>query len=63
MHRAEKHGHAIDLSEEIRTPNQVTEASIGELLFAVVALASKHGIDPEFALRARARRLEGELRK
>lgn len=63
MHRAEKHGRAIDLSEEIRTPNQVTEASIGELLFAVVALASKHGIDPEFALRARARRLEGELRK
>ena len=41
---------------------KITEAEIGELLFTVVALANKSGIDPEFALRARARRLEAELR-
>lgn len=62
MHRAEKHGHEIKTDETLEVPAQITEAEIGELLFTVVALANKSGIDPEFALRARARRLEAELR-
>ena len=62
MHRAQKHGQSIQAPQPIEIPAVVSDESIGELLFAVVALANKHGIDPEFALRARARRLEGELR-
>lgn len=63
MHRAEKHGHAIESERLLAPAEEVTESSIGELLFAVVALANHHGIDPEFALRARARKLEAQLRK
>ncbi len=62
IHRAEKHGHSIERSAELKAPREVTQESIGELLFAIVALATDHGIDPEFALRARARRLEADLR-
>lgn len=65
MHRAGKHGHSFAKPEFpgiLDSSVEVTEESIGELLFAVVAIANEHGIDPEFALRARARRLEAQLR-
>ena len=63
MHRGQKHGQSINAVQEIEAPQEISEESIGELLFSVVALANKHGIDPEFALRSRARKLEAELRK
>jgi XTP/dITP diphosphohydrolase len=63
MHRAQKHGHTITSQEISKLPEVVTEESIGELLFALVAVANAHGIDPEFALRARARRFESELKQ
>lgn len=62
IHRAEKHGHTIESDNFSGLPTEVSAESIGEILFAVVALATKHGIDPEFALRARARRLEAQFR-
>lgn len=62
IHRAEKHGHTVESESLSGSPKEVTAESIGEILFAVVALANKHGIDPEFALRARARRLEAQIR-
>lgn len=60
LHRAKKHGHHIPVSADFRVAGEITEERIGELLFAVVALADQHGIDPEFALRAKARRLGSE---
>lgn len=62
LYRAEKHEHSVVKSVAPEITGEISEESIGELLFAVVALANEHGIDPEFALRARARRLEEELR-
>jgi XTP/dITP diphosphohydrolase len=62
IHRAEKHGHIVEAANVSGLPREITAASIGEILFAVVVLANKHGIDPEFALRARARSLEGQIR-
>lgn len=41
----------------IAPPVEVDQASIGELLLAVVALAQQHGIDPELALRGAGRTL------
>lgn len=63
LHRAEKHGRSIEMQSQIEMPEELNASSIGELLLAVVALANSHGIDPEFALRAKARELEAELRK
>jgi len=69
LHRAEKHGRAFEKpkviteSEISKVLGEVTEERVGDLLFAVVALANEHGIDPEFALRTRARLLESELRR
>ena len=62
LHRAEKHGVQIDTESSIDNSQKVSEEQIGEMLFGIVALANAHGIDPEFALRTRARRLESELR-
>ena len=45
----------------IDAPNEVTDSTIGDLLLAVVALANVNGVDPEFALRARARKLIDEI--
>ena len=60
LHRAKKHGHHIPVSADFPVAGERTEERIGELLFAVVALADQHGIDPECALRAKARRLGSE---
>lgn len=62
IHRAEKHGYTVESENFSGLPKEVTAESIGEVLFAVVALANKHGIDPEFALRTRARNLEAQIR-
>lgn len=62
LHRAQKHGKNISIPELTEKSEEISEKSIGDLLLAVVALADQHGIDPEFALRARARALEAELR-
>lgn len=66
MHRAEKHGQTVESIEKLNLldhDREITEESIGELLFAIVALSNEHGIDPEFALRKRARQLEAQLRR
>ena len=62
LHRAEKHGVQISRAPLENENQDITEERIGELLFGIVALANANGIDPEFALRMRARRLESELR-
>lgn len=62
LHRAEKHGRSIEVHSQIEIPEELSASSIGELLLAVVALANSQGIDPEFALRAKARELEADLR-
>lgn len=66
IHRAQKHGHTVESIEKsnlLDYDREITEESIGELLFAIVALSNEHGIDPEFALRKRARQLEAQLRR
>jgi len=61
LYRAEKHGRGFAQNMNIDAPDEVTDATIGDLLLAVVALANVNGVDPEFALRARARRLIDEI--
>ena len=60
LHRAEKHGRPVLINSEIELQGEVTQERIGDLLFAIVAIANQYGVDPEFALRSRARRLESE---
>jgi XTP/dITP diphosphohydrolase len=62
LYRAEKHGHELSLDMRLASPAEVSDATIGDLLLAVVSLANKHGIDPEFALRGRARLLVNEMK-
>jgi XTP/dITP diphosphohydrolase len=59
MGRATKAGLDVQISRDIEVPQRVDEASIGDLLLAVVALARDSGVDPEAALRAAARRYRG----
>jgi len=61
LHRAEQHGQLPISDERFTELANVSEETIGELLLSVVSLADKHGIDPEFALRARARNLAAEI--
>lgn len=63
LHRARKHDKEVAITSLHDAPEKVTEETVGELLLAVVALAEKHGVDPEFALRARAREIEAKLRR
>jgi XTP/dITP diphosphohydrolase len=53
--RTAKAGLDVEVPGVVETPDLVDENSIGELLMAVVALARRHGVDPEAALRAAAR--------
>lgn len=62
IHRAQKHGAKVKVEPVINQSEEITEERIGEILFGIVALANEYGIDPEFALRTRARRLESDLR-
>ena len=59
--RAKKHGVNAEPVVEIKTPQIVDQATIGDLLFAVVALAAQHGVDPEQAMRSRARAYKESL--
>jgi XTP/dITP diphosphohydrolase len=59
MGRATNAGLDVQISRDIEAPQRVDEASIGDLLLAVVALARDSGVDPEAALRAAARRYRG----
>lgn len=61
LRRARRAGLAADPAVPVRTPANVDEQSVGELLLAVVALAVNAGIDPEGALRAAARRLRDRI--
>ena len=61
LHRAEAHGHIPAHTSNFTDLQEVSEETIGELLLSVVALANKHGVDPEFALRTRARNLVTEI--
>ncbi|CAB4718503.1 unannotated protein [freshwater metagenome] len=61
MHRAKKHGERAEPVVEIKNPPIVDQATIGDLLFAVVALATEHGVDPEQAMRSRARAYKESL--
>ncbi|KWW99112.1 Nucleoside triphosphate pyrophosphohydrolase MazG [Carbonactinospora thermoautotrophica] len=61
MQRVEKAGLAVETPGEVAVPAEVTDESLGDLLLAVVALARRHGIDPEAALRAAARRYRARV--
>lgn len=61
LYRAAKHGHEISMDMSIAAPEEISDSTIGDVLLAVVSLANKHGIDPEFALRKRARKLVKEI--
>ncbi|HTC68072.1 MAG TPA: MazG family protein [Acidothermaceae bacterium] len=54
--RAAKAGLDVPVAVDVRLDESAADSeSIGELLMAVVALARRHGVDPEGALRAAAR--------
>ncbi len=61
MQRVEQAGLAVEVPGEVAVPAEVTDESLGDLLLAVVALARQHGIDPEAALRAAARRYRARV--
>ena len=61
IHRAKKHGERAEPVVEIKNPPVVDQATIGDLLFAVVALATEHGVDPEQAMRNKARAYKESL--
>ena len=61
IHRAKKHGERAEPVVEIKNPQIVDQATIGDLLFAVVALATEHGVDPEQAMRSKARAYKESL--
>jgi XTP/dITP diphosphohydrolase len=61
VHRAEKAHLTVDVPAPIEPPEVPDADSVGELLFAVVALAHAHRVDPEAALRAAARRYRDRI--
>ncbi len=62
LHRAARNGVDVAWPATVERPSQVTGATIGDLLFAVVVLADEHGIEPEQALRDAARRFTDRVR-
>jgi XTP/dITP diphosphohydrolase len=59
--RSARAGVEVPVPTIIERPDQVDEASIGQLLLAVVAVAREAGVDAEAALRAAARQLRGDI--
>ncbi len=51
----------VDLPAAVDVPAAAAERTVGDLLFAAVALARQAGVDPEAALRAAARRFRDTL--
>jgi XTP/dITP diphosphohydrolase len=61
LHRAQAHGHTPAHIRSFADVDEISAETIGELLLSVVSLANQHGVDPEFALRTRARNLVTEI--
>jgi|TARA_B110000503_G_scaffold141647_1_gene235805 XTP/dITP diphosphohydrolase len=59
LYRAEKY--KVDINLAPFSQDQATEASVGEALASVIAWAHTNGIDPENALRAKAREMIREI--
>ena len=60
--RAARNGIDLPTSERIELPARIDDDAIGDLLFAVVGLAERHGVDPEQALRDASRRFADAVR-
>jgi XTP/dITP diphosphohydrolase len=61
LYRAEKNRLKLRLPDHIHTPDAASEEAVGEVLLATIAWATSHGVDPESALRQRARSLIAEI--
>jgi len=61
LYRAEKNKLNLTLPHKIQTPTEASEAAVGEVFLATIAWATAHGVDPEGALRRRARSLIAEI--
>lgn len=59
IYRAEKYNVALDLNSHSNT--DATEESVGNALASIIAWAQENGIDPENALRAKAREMIREI--
>jgi XTP/dITP diphosphohydrolase len=59
IYRAEKYNVALDLNSHSNTV--ATEESVGNALASIIAWAHENGIDPENALRAKAREMIREI--
>jgi XTP/dITP diphosphohydrolase len=59
--RTAKAGLDVPVTSSVETPQTVDDASVGELLLAVVALARSAGVDAETALRGAARRYRARV--
>jgi XTP/dITP diphosphohydrolase len=59
--RTAKAGLDVPVRGAVAEPSTVDEASIGELLMAVVALARRSGVDPEAALRSASRSYRADV--
>jgi XTP/dITP diphosphohydrolase len=59
IYRAEKYNVALDLDSHSNTV--ATEESVGNALASIIAWAHENGIDPESALRAKAREMIREI--
>ena len=60
IYRADKYGTALDIPL-YQSDVAATEESVGQALAAVIAWAYSHEIDPELALRARARAMIAQM--
>ncbi len=56
LYRAEKYDVEVDLPA-FNSSEAATDESVGEALASVIAWAHAHGVDPEIALRAQARKM------
>lgn len=59
LYRAEKFGTPVAI--ELHSEEVATDEAVGEALASVIAWAHSHGIDPENALRAKARQIIRDL--
>ena len=63
IYRAEKNGINLNLPTTDVNNEVPTEVAIGDALVAAVAVAVKHGIEPEDLLRSRAREISAEIKR
>lgn len=62
LHRVDRHHLPVTGPTSLDLPDEITEAGIGDLLWAVAGLANRHGLDAEAALRNAARRFVSEVK-